>query len=156
MPDADRCLVRTRVVTEGERPPLLIHAKPGAKPDRQIISSFPGARPQVRSRIRKHAAGWLALSLRSPGRPHFFTDSRNAGGCLVVQGALACGAAAQSVRQELVATRAAGLGLVRERRERARWVRVDCLYCICRATPLADYVSGAVLRVDGGTIRSVH
>ena len=24
------------------------------------------------------------------------------------------------------------------------------------ASPLADYVSGAVLRVDGGTIRSVH
>jgi AcrR family transcriptional regulator len=41
-------------------------------------------------------------------------------GCLIVQGALACGEAAESIRRELVSRRAASQALVRERFERAR------------------------------------
>ena len=36
------------------------------------------------------------------------TARHNPGGCLLVQGALACGEAADSIRQELTAYRAAG------------------------------------------------
>src|SRR5882724_10042851 len=42
------------------------------------------------------------------GAIDLLTDRRNPRGCLMVQGALACGAAAESVRGELVSRRAAG------------------------------------------------
>src|SRR4051812_18376698 len=52
-----------------------------------------------------------ADALTDPGRPR---------GCLMVQGALSCGDAAESIRKELCSRRAAGEGLLRERFERAR------------------------------------
>src|SRR5208282_1987722 len=45
---------------------------------------------------------------------------RNPGGCLMVQGALACGEAGDSIRQELVACRAAGEASLRRRLQRAK------------------------------------
>src|SRR6202045_4779047 len=48
------------------------------------------------------------------------TASRNPGGCLMVQGALACGEAADSIRKELVACRAAGEAALRRRLQRAK------------------------------------
>ncbi len=48
------------------------------------------------------------------------TDRRNPRGCLIVQGALACGETAESVRQEVAARRVAGEVAVRQRFERAR------------------------------------
>src|ERR1700693_3705417 len=45
---------------------------------------------------------------------------RNPGGCLMVQGALASGAAGDSLRQELVACRAAGEAALRSRFQRAK------------------------------------
>ena len=45
---------------------------------------------------------------------------RNPGGCLMVQGALACGEAADSIRQELTACRAAGEAAIRRRLEYAK------------------------------------
>ena len=54
------------------------------------------------------------------GAVDLLTDRRNPRGCLLVQGALACGEAAESVRRELVARRAAGEAAVRRRFERAR------------------------------------
>jgi len=53
------------------------------------------------------------------GAIDLLTDRRNPRGCLMVQGALACGAAAESVRRELVSRRAAGESAVRKRFERA-------------------------------------
>ena len=47
------------------------------------------------------------------------TDPRNPRGCLAVQGALACGEEADSVRRELIARRAAGETALRERFDRA-------------------------------------
>jgi AcrR family transcriptional regulator len=47
-------------------------------------------------------------------------DPRHPGGCLIVQGALACGDAADSIRSELVARRAAAERLLQRRLERAR------------------------------------
>src|SRR5580693_3838248 len=48
------------------------------------------------------------------------TAPRNPGGCLTVQGALACGAAGDSIRQELAAYRAAGEAALRRRFQRAK------------------------------------
>jgi AcrR family transcriptional regulator len=53
------------------------------------------------------------------GTIDLLTDLRNPHGCLLVQGALACGEAAESVRRELIARRVAGEGAVRQRFERA-------------------------------------
>lgn len=52
------------------------------------------------------------------GSAELLTNRRHPG-CLVVQGALACGEAAESVRWELSARRAAGQAMLRERLERA-------------------------------------
>jgi AcrR family transcriptional regulator len=48
------------------------------------------------------------------------TAPRSPGGCLMVQGALACGEAADSIRQELTAHRAAGEAAIRRRLQRAK------------------------------------
>jgi len=45
---------------------------------------------------------------------------RNPGGCLMVQGALVCGEASDSIRQELIACRAAGEAALRRRFQRAK------------------------------------
>ncbi len=48
------------------------------------------------------------------------TAPGNPGGCLMVQGALACSEAADSIRQELTACRAAGEAAIRRRLQRAK------------------------------------
>ena len=48
------------------------------------------------------------------------TAPRNPEGCLMVQGALACSEAADSIRQELTACRAAGEAAIRRRLQRAK------------------------------------
>jgi AcrR family transcriptional regulator len=53
------------------------------------------------------------------GTIELVTDRQNPRGCLIVQGALACGEAADSVRQELIARRSAGEAAIRQRFERA-------------------------------------
>jgi len=47
------------------------------------------------------------------------TKPQNPGGCLMVQGALACGENAKRVRQELASLRAAGVAAIRRRFQRA-------------------------------------
>jgi len=47
------------------------------------------------------------------------TNSRNPRGCFLVQSALACGDAADSLRREMIKRRAAGEAAIRERFERA-------------------------------------
>jgi len=54
------------------------------------------------------------------GAADLTTAPRNPGGCLTVQGALACGEAADSIRQELTAYRAAGEAAIRRRLEHAK------------------------------------
>jgi AcrR family transcriptional regulator len=48
------------------------------------------------------------------------TDPRNPGGCMILQGSLACGATAEPLRQELIALRAAGMEMIHARLKRAR------------------------------------
>jgi AcrR family transcriptional regulator len=54
------------------------------------------------------------------GAVESLTNPKNPRGCLAVQGALVCGDAAESIRQELVALRSAGEALLRDRFTRAR------------------------------------
>jgi AcrR family transcriptional regulator len=54
------------------------------------------------------------------GAIDLLTDRSNPRGCLLVQGALACGEAAESVRRELAARRAASEAALRRRFARAR------------------------------------
>jgi AcrR family transcriptional regulator len=53
------------------------------------------------------------------GAVELLTNPRNPRGCLMVQGALACGDAAESVRRELCSRRAAGEAAIRKRFEQA-------------------------------------
>jgi AcrR family transcriptional regulator len=54
------------------------------------------------------------------GSIDLLANPRNPRGCLMVQGALACGEAAESVRRELVSRRLASEAALRQRFERAR------------------------------------
>jgi AcrR family transcriptional regulator len=82
-------------------------------------------------RYAKGPAGYVREALNEPtaravaqrllgGSIDLLTDRRNPRGCLLVQGALACGEAAESVRQELAARRAATEAALRRRFARAR------------------------------------
>jgi AcrR family transcriptional regulator len=83
------------------------------------------------------------------------TDRRNPHGCLIVQGALACGETAESVRRELGARRVAGELAVRERFERAR--ADGDLPAEAHAADLARYVvtvmQGIAVQAAGGASR---
>ncbi len=104
------------------------------------------ARPLARDAAAALLAGTVAL----------LTDARNPQGCLVVQGALACGAAAESIRQELAAVRAAALALIRERLEQAQRegelpASADCDDL---ARYLATVVHGVAVQAASGASRA--
>jgi AcrR family transcriptional regulator len=69
--------------------------------------------------LKEPTARAVALRLLS-GTVDVVTGRQNPRGCLLVQGALACGETAESVRKELVSRRLAGEAAIRERFERAR------------------------------------
>jgi len=77
-----------------------------------------GPAAYVREALNEPTARAVAERLLG-GAVDLLTHPRNPRGCLMVQGALACGDAAESVRRELVARRAAGEAGVRQRFERA-------------------------------------
>jgi AcrR family transcriptional regulator len=79
-------------------------------------------------------------------------NPRNPRGCLLVQAALACGEAAESIRQELIARRAATEAAIRERFERAK--AAGDLPADADPTDLASYVvtvmRGMAVQAAGG------
>jgi AcrR family transcriptional regulator len=83
------------------------------------------------------------------------TAPRNPGGCLMVQGALACGAAGDSIRQELAAYRAAGEAALRRRFQRAK--SEGDLPATVNSADLAGYVAtivyGMAVQAAGGATR---
>jgi AcrR family transcriptional regulator len=89
------------------------------------------------------------------GTAELLTDARNPGGCLVVQGALACGEAADSVRRELIARRTAGEAALRERFGRA--ASEGDLSADVDGADLARYVTtimhGMAVQAAGGASR---
>src|SRR5262245_12831015 len=103
------------------------------------------ARPTAREAAEALLAGTVAL-LTEPGNP---------AGCLVVQGALACGEAAESVRRELAAVRVSGLHLIRKRLERARrdGDLPEGIDCGDLARYLTTVVHGLAVQAAGGATR---
>jgi len=90
------------------------------------------------------------------GAADLTADPRNPGGCLMVQGALACGEAAASVRQELTARRAACEAALRRRLERAKShgdlpADTDPADVACY---VATIVYGIAVQAAGGATRS--
>jgi AcrR family transcriptional regulator len=83
------------------------------------------------------------------------TAPRNPAGCLTVQGALACSEAADSIRQELAAYRAAGEAALRRRFQRAK--SEGDLPATVNPADLARYVAtivyGMAVQAAGGASR---
>ncbi len=83
------------------------------------------------------------------------SDPDHPPGCLAVQGALSCGDAAESIKQELMARRATGEEDLRQRFERA--IAEDDLPRGSDAADLARYISailqGMAVQAAGGTTR---
>jgi AcrR family transcriptional regulator len=84
------------------------------------------------------------------------TDPNNPPGCLAVQGALTCGEAAESIKQELMSRRASGEEDLRQRFERA--AAEGDLPAGSDPADLARYVSailqGMAVQAAGGTSRA--
>jgi AcrR family transcriptional regulator len=84
------------------------------------------------------------------------TDPRNPHGCLMVQGALACGAGAESVRRELVSRRVEAEAAVRQRFERA--LADGDLPADANPSDLARYlvtvIRGMAVQAAGGASRA--
>jgi AcrR family transcriptional regulator len=83
------------------------------------------------------------------------SDPRNPRGCLLVQGALACGKKAQGVRRELVSRRGAGHAALRRRFQRAKTqgdLRSD-VDAAALARYLAAVLHGMSVEATGGASR---
>jgi AcrR family transcriptional regulator len=89
------------------------------------------------------------------GAVDLLTDPRTPAGCLMVQGALACGEAADPIRQELASRRAAGMAAIRQRLEHA--IAEGDLPAHADASDLARYVTtviyGMAVQAAGGASR---
>src|SRR5437764_1310331 len=98
-----------------------------------LYAAFGNKEALFRKALDRYAAGPASFVTEALDRPtaravaerllhgaiDLLNDPRHPGGCLLVQAALACGEAAESVRRELIARRAAGDAAIRRRFERA-------------------------------------
>jgi AcrR family transcriptional regulator len=134
--DADEALDRALKVFwrkgyEGATLPELTAAMGINRPS--LYAAFGSKEELFRKALDRYAqgpAGYVREALAEPtaravaerllaGTIDMVTDRHNPRGCLVVQGALACGEAAESVRRELIARRLSFEAGLRERFERA-------------------------------------
>jgi AcrR family transcriptional regulator len=108
----------------------------------------------VREALNEPTARAVAERLLG-GTIDLVTDRRNPRGCLIVQGALACGETAESVRREVAARRVAGEVALRQRFERA--LADGDLPAEADAADLARYVvtvmRGMAVQAAGGASR---
>jgi AcrR family transcriptional regulator len=113
----------------------------------------PGA--YVHAALNEPTARAVAERLLS-GAVDLATDRRHPHGCLLVQGALACGEAAESVRKELCDRRMAFQALMRRRFERAQ--AEGDLPADADAADLARYLAavlhGVAVQATGGASRA--
>jgi AcrR family transcriptional regulator len=135
--DADRVLDKALKVFwrkgyEGASMPELTAAMGINRPS--LYAAFGNKEELFRKAVERYVSGpaaYVRAALDAPtaravierllaGAIDLMTDPRNPRGCLIVQGALACGKAADPVRQELVACRAAGQEALRRRFIRAK------------------------------------
>jgi AcrR family transcriptional regulator len=122
---------------------------------RKVLDRYAeGPAAYVREALTEPTARAVAERLLG-GAVDLLIGTRGPRGCLLVQGALACGDAAESVRRELAARRAAGEAAIRRRFERAR-AEGDLPPDTCPAD-LARYVvtvlRGMAVQAAGGARR---
>jgi len=114
-----------------------------------------GPAAYVREALKAPTARAVAERLLD-GAVDVVTGRRNPRGCLMVQGALACGEAAESVRRELVSRRLAGEAAIRQRFERA--IADGDLPADSDPADLARYVAavsqGMAVQAAGGASRA--
>src|SRR6516164_6356596 len=134
--DVDQALDRALKVFwrkgyEGSTLPDLTKAMRINRPS--LYAAFGSKEELFRKALDRYAegpAGYIREALNEPtaravaerllhGTIDMVTDRRHPRGCLIVQGALACGEAADSIRKELVSRRLASEAAIRERFERA-------------------------------------
>ena len=99
-----------------------------------LYAAFGDKQSLFRAALERYAsgpAGYVAAALGKPtarkvaehllrGAADLQANTRNPGGCLTVNGGVACGDEAEPVRQALSAHRTAGVGLLRRRFEQAK------------------------------------
>ncbi|MBC8108113.1 MAG: TetR/AcrR family transcriptional regulator [Anaerolineae bacterium] len=122
---------------------------------RKVVGRYSaGACEHVASALGRPTARKVAESLLR-GTAEMLGDSKHPAGCLLVQGALACGADSNCVRNELAARRAAGEAAIRKRFERA--VREGDLPRGATAADLARFITtmqhGMSVQATGGATR---
>jgi AcrR family transcriptional regulator len=123
---------------------------------RRVVTRYiEGPAGFVRAALQEPTARGVAERLLS-GVVDGVTSPHNPRGCLLVQGALACGEASESVRRELVARRLAGEAAIRARFERA--VADGDLPADAGPADLARYVvtvmRGIAVQAAGGASRA--
>jgi AcrR family transcriptional regulator len=134
-----------------------------------LYAAFGNKEELFRKALDRYAegpAGYFRQALNEPtaravaerllaGTADLLTDPRNPRGCLAVQGALACGEAADSVRRELIDRRAAGEAALRDRFCRAvaeRDLPAD-VNCADLARYLVTVIHGMAVQAAGGANR---
>jgi AcrR family transcriptional regulator len=134
--DADRALDRALAVFwrngyEGASLPALTRAMGINRPS--LYAAFGNKEALFRKAVERYArgpAGYGRKALEKPtarevveallqGAVALLTKPQNPGGCLMVQGALACGENSSRVRDELASRRAADVAAIRRRFQRA-------------------------------------
>jgi AcrR family transcriptional regulator len=121
---------------------------------RALDRYFEGPGSYVREALKEPTARGVAERVLG-GAAELLSDPRKPKGCLAVQGALACGEAADSIRQELIARRAAGQVALRERFERAvaEGDLVAGTDCATLARYLMTVMHGMAVLATGGVSR---
>jgi len=134
--DADRALDRALTVFwrngyEGASLPALTKAMGINRPS--LYAAFGNKEALFRQAVERYERGpasYAHKALKQPtarevvealldGVVALLTRPQNPGGCLMVQGALACGENAKRIRQEMASLRAAGVAAIRRRFQRA-------------------------------------
>jgi AcrR family transcriptional regulator len=134
--DADRALDRALAVFwrngyEGASLPALTKAMGINRPS--LYAAFGNKEALFRKALERYERGPASYAYKALKQPTarevveallegvvaLLTRPQNPGGCLMVQGALACGENAKSVRQEMASRRAAGVVAIRRRFQRA-------------------------------------
>jgi AcrR family transcriptional regulator len=134
--DTDKALDRALAIFwrdgyEGASLPALTRAMGINRPS--LYAAFGNKEALFRKAVDRYErvpAGYAPKALKQPtarevveallkGIVALLTRPQNPGGCLMVQGALACGENAKSIRQEMASRRAAGVAAIRRRFQRA-------------------------------------
>ena len=170
--DADRALDRALAIFwrdgyEGASLPALTRAMGINRPS--LYAAFGNKEALFRKALERYEGGparYTRKALKEPtarevveallkGIVALLTRPQNPGGCLMVQGALACGENGKRVRQELASRRASGVAAMRRRFQRA--INEGDLPARADASALARFVAtvmhGLAVQAASGATR---